>query len=135
MEDAYLYFSKAQEVAALSVNSENILKVADIEELGRGRQKFVEIWSDGNFTDEDYLMDIKLMVGATDPPTTHLMEIASQINGDGAAGSGLAMSEGGLIAKVPLPSINMDDYVMLQYVCTTTAPTAGGHLTAKIGLW
>ena len=139
MEDALLYFSKDQEVTLASsgsVGSEKVLKVADITELGRGRAKFIEVWTDGNFTDEDYLLDIVLLVGATSPGTVSLMEVAHNIDGDGATAPGLIMSDGvgGMIAKVSLPAINLDDFISLSYV-STAAITAGGHLTAKIGLW
>ena len=136
MIDALLYFSKKQEVTlagAGAVASEEVLKEADIAELGRGHQKFIEVWTDGNFTDEDYLLDIVLLVGAATPGDVPLMEAAHNIDGDGATAPGLIMSDGvgGMIAKVPLPSLNLDDFISLSYV-STAAITAGGHLTAFI---
>ena len=136
MIGALLYFSKDQEVTlagAGAVASEEVKKASDIEELGRGHQKFIEIWSDGNFADEDYVLDIVLLVGATSPGTVSLMEVAHGIDGDGATGIGLKMSAGVgfMVAKVPLPSLNLDDFISLSYV-STAAITAGGHLTAFI---
>jgi len=138
MLDALLYFSKAQEIARVgagAVASEIVLKASDIAQLGRGHQKFIEVWTDGNFTDEDYLLDIVLMVGAASPGDVPLMEVAHAIDGDGATPPGLIMSTvagvGGMIAKVPLPSLNLDDFISLSYVTTATI-TAGGHLTAFI---
>jgi len=136
MIDALHYFSKDQEVTlggSGAVASEKAIKAADIAQMGRGHQKYVEVWTDGNFTDEAYLLDIVLLVGAASPGDVSLMEVAHAINGAGAKAPGLIMSDGvgGMIAKVPLPSLNMEDFVSLSYVASA-AITAGGHLTAFI---
>ena len=131
MKDALLTFSDKQEVTlagAGNVASERVLKEADIAQLGRGHQKFVEVWTDGNFTDEAFLLDIRLAVGSTSPGTA-IMEILSDLNGDTAG----KMNDGvgGMIAKVALPSLNLDDFISLIYA-GSAAITAGGHLTAFI---
>jgi hypothetical protein len=125
MDDAYLYFTAATGDAV--TNSKTLSKVlleAQITELGRGHQKFIEVMSDGGFTSGTPVVSLHLKTGTTTPGDTKLMEVFSDK-------SAALLSVAGVVAKVPLPSVGLSDYISLYYYAET-AITAGGKLLARI---
>lgn len=127
MDDAYLYFTAATgDAFTASANSSKTLKEASITELGKGHQKFVEVWSDGGFTSGAEVVSVRLLTGSTSPGATTLMEILTDI-------SAATLFVAGLKAKIPLPSVGLDDFNTL-YFYAQTALTAGGKLLARIVL-
>lgn len=130
MDDAYLYFTAATgdectETATLT----KVLKEAQITELGRGHQKFIEVMTDGGFESGASVCSLHLKTGESSPGDTKVMEVFSDVS---AATLSLATTkEQKLIAKVPLPSEGLDDFISL-YFYAETALSAGGKLLARI---
>ena len=91
---------------------------------GAGRQKFIEIFSDGGFTSGAYVASVQLKTGTTTPGALFVMAPILNI-------SGAALSVAGQKAKVPLPSIGLSNYISL-YFEAETAMTAGGKLYAML---
>lgn len=132
MDDAYNYFTAADgDALTQSATLSKVLKEAQITELGRGHQKFIEVRTDGGFTSGASVCSLHLKTGTTSPGATKLMEVFSDVS---AARLSLATTEEQrVVAKIPLPSVGLSDYISL-YFYALTALTAGGKLSAKIVL-
>jgi hypothetical protein len=127
MDDAYLYFTaETGDAFGASANSSKTLKEVSITEVGKGHQKFVEVWSDGGFTSGSQVASVTLLTGTTSPGDNTLMEIITDM-------TDAELSVAGLKAKVPLPSVGLLDYITL-YFYAETALTAGGKLMARVVL-
>lgn len=126
MDDAYLYFTAetGDAITAAALVLTKSIHGHDITELGKGHQKFVEIWSDGGFTSGAKYTTIELLTGTTTPGSTVLQTLLNT--------SGILLSVAGLKAKIPLPSVGLLDFVSLK--TTGTELTAGGKLMARIVL-
>lgn len=132
MDDAYLYFTAATGDSV--TNSKTLSKVLledEVTEIGRGHQKFIEVMSDGGFTSGAEVCSLHLKTGTTTPGDTKLMEVFSEVTA--ATLSVETTPAQRLIAKVPLPSEGMSDYISL-YFYAETALTAGGKLLARLVL-
>jgi len=127
MDDAYLYFT-AETGDAITIGSAQVLSKSlhghDITELGKGHQKFVEIWSDGGFTSGAVDTTIELLTGTTTPGSTVVQTL---LNTDAKI-----LSVAGLKAKIPLPSVGLLDFVSLNW--TGTELSSGGKIMARIVL-
>lgn len=130
MNDAYLYFTAdTGDGCTASATLSKVLLEANITELGRGHQKFIEVMTDGGFTSGASIVSLYLKTGSTTPGETKLMEVFSDVS---AARLSLATTpEQKLVAKVPLPSVGLLDYISLYFYALTTLP-AGGKLLARI---
>ena len=126
MDDAYLYFTAetGDAITKAALVLTKTLHGHDITELGKGHQKFVEIWSDGGFTSGAKNTTIELLTGSTTPGATVLQTL---LNTDAKI-----LSVAGMKAKVPLPSVGLLDFVSLRN--TGTELTAGGKIMARIVL-
>ena len=126
MDDAYLYFTAetGDAITKAALVLTKTLHGHDITELGKGHQKFVEIWSDGGFTSGAVDNTIELLTGTTTPGSTVLQTLC---NADAKV-----LSVAGLKAKVPLPSVGLLDFVSLR--STGTELTIGGKIMARIVL-
>jgi len=122
--DGYLVFDSA---AALTNSraSTYALQADTYTQVGKGRPKYVEVWSDGSFTSGEEVIYIQLKAGTTSPGGTEIMRFGP------IAASTLATA--GMVAKFVLPPINMNDYFSLYY-SAETALTAGGAVTSLITL-
>ncbi len=132
MDDAYLYFTAATGDSV--TNSKTLSKVLledEVTELGRGHQKFIEVMSDGGFTSGAEVCSLYLQTGTTTAGDTKLMEVFSSVSA--ATLSVKTTPAQRLIAKVPLPSEGLSDYISL-YFYAETALTAGGKLLARLVL-
>lgn len=132
MDDAYLYFTAA--TGDSLTNSKALSKVLledEVTELGKGHQKFIEVMTDGGFTSGAEVASLHLKTGTTSPGDTKLMEIFSNVAASVLTASDTPAQR--LIAKVPLPSEGLSDYISL-YFYAETALTAGGKLLARIVL-
>jgi hypothetical protein len=129
--DAYLYFTAATgDLVTNSKTLSKVLKEAQITELGRGHQKFIEVLTDGLFTSSAQVYSLHLKTGATSPGETKLMEVFSNVSG---ARLSLAVTpEQRLVAKVPLPSVGVNDFFSLYFYALTDNTT--GSLLARIVL-
>ncbi len=130
MNDAYLYFTAdTGDGCTASATLSKVLLEASINELGRGHQKFIEVMTDGGFISGASIVSLWLKTGSSSPGATKLMEVFSDVS---AARLSLANTpEQKLVAKVPLPSVGLLDYVSLYFYALTTI-TAGGKLLARI---
>lgn len=127
MDDAYLYFTaETGDAFGAAANSSKTLQEEYITELGKGHQKFIEIWSDGGFTSGSQVASVRLLTGTTSPGADTLMELITDI-------TDAELSVAGLKAKIPLPSVGLLDFITL-YFYAETALTAGGKLMARIVL-
>ena len=127
MDDAYLYFTaETGDAFTASANSSKTLEEISITELGKGHQKFIEIWSDGGFTSGAQVASVRLLTGTTSPGADTLMEILTDI-------TDAELSVAGLKAKIPLPSVGLSKYITL-YFYAETALTANGKLMARVVL-
>lgn len=126
MTDGYLIFDSAAGLTN-SRASTNVLKAANYTNLGKGRPKFVEVWSDGGFTSGAEVISIRLKAGSTSPGANQLMEIGPI--------SAATLSVAGMVAKFALPPevLGTYDYFSLYYYAQT-AVTTGGKVTAHITL-
>ena len=126
MDDAYLYFTAATgDECTNSKTLSKVLKEAQITELGRGRQKFLEVRGDGGFTTGASVCSLDLKTGTTSPGDTKVMEVFSDVS------AALLSASDYVVAKIPLPSVGLDDFISL-YFYAETALTAGGKLLARI---
>ena len=130
MTDAYLNFTAdTGDGCTATATLSKVLLEASINELGRGHQKFIEVMTDGGFTSGAPVVSLRLMTGSTSPGATKLMEVFSDVS---TARLSLATTpEQKLVAKVPLPSAGLLDYISLYFYAQTTI-TAGGKLLARI---
>ncbi|MCU0521341.1 MAG: hypothetical protein MUF84_11695 [Anaerolineae bacterium] len=132
MDDAYLYFTAA--TGDSLTNSKALSKVLledEVTEVGRGHQKFIEVMTDGGFTSGTEVASLHLKTGTTSPGDTKLMEVFSNVAASVLSAETTPAQR--LIAKVPLPSEGLSDYISL-YFYAETALTAGGKLLARIVL-
>lgn len=120
MMDAKLVFCSLTECT--NSKSLGVLPKAEYLEAGAGRQKFIEIFSDGGFTSGAEVVSVQLKTGTTSPGANSVMSPILDI-------AASALSVAGQKAKVPLPSIGLSNYISL-YFYAETALTAGGKLTA-----
>jgi len=125
--DAYLYFTAdtGDAITASALTFTKTLKETQITELGKGHQKFIEVWSDGGFISGASTTNIRLLTGTTSPGDTVLMNILTDV-------SGATLSVAGLKAKIPLPSVGLSDHISLD--STGTELTEGGKIMARIVL-
>lgn len=122
MLDAQLIF--CSETECTNSKSLGVLPKQQALEAGAGRQKFIEIWSDGGFTSGAEVVSFVLKTGTTSPGAGNVMAPLYLI-------SAAALSVAGQKAKVPLPSIGLSNYISLYY-SAETALTAGGKITAAV---
>ena len=128
MDDAYLYFT-AETGDAITLAARNLSKsihAHQITELGKGHQKFVEIWSDGGFTSNDKETTIELLTGETTPGATVLQTLLNT--------TGALLSVEGLKAKIPLPSVGLDDFITLNFTGTEMTAATSAAIMARIVL-
>ena len=92
------------------------------KESGAGRQKFIEIFSDGGFTSASDVVTFELRTGASSPGTTKVMAPLLLI-------SAAELSVAGQKAKVPLPSIGLDKFISLYFAAESNL-AAGGKVKA-----
>jgi len=128
MDDAYLYFTaETGDAVTLGVTTFTKTLLEDkITELGKGHQKFIEIWSDGGFTSAAKDTTFVLMTGVTSPGSTDLMNL---LNTDAKI-----LSVAGLKAKVPLPSVGLEKYISLRSTGTELTAAGGAKIMARIVL-
>ena len=127
MDDAYLYFTaETGDAFTAAANGSKTLQEVSITELGKGRQKFVEVWSDGGFTSGSQVASVRLLTGTTSPGADTLMEILTNI-------TDAELSVAGMKAKIPLPSVGLSKYTTL-YFYAETALSTGGKLMARVVL-
>jgi len=128
MDDAYLYFTAETGDPITTGAGHTFSKTIclhQINELGKGHQKFIEIWSDGGFTTGATTTDIRLLTGTTTPGNTVLMHLMNAV-------SCATLSVAGLKAKIPLPSVGLLSYITLD--STDDAIEDGGKIMARIVL-
>ena len=128
MDDAYLYFTAETGdpiTTGAGLTFSKTLLEDKITELGKGHQKFIEIWSDGGFTTGATTTDIRLRTGTSTPGATILMHLMNAV-------SCATLSVAGLKAKIPLPSVGLLKYVSLD--STDDAIENGGKIMARIVL-
>jgi len=132
MDDAYLYFTAATgDSVTNSKTLSKVLQEDEVTEVGRGHQKFIEVMTDGGFTSGAEVCSLHLKTGTTTPGDTKLMEVFSDVS---AAILSVATTKAQrLIAKVPLPSEGVSDFISL-YFYAETAITVGGKLLARLVL-
>jgi hypothetical protein len=129
MNDAYLYFTaETGDLVTSSATLSKVLKESQINELGRGHQKFIEVMTDGLFTSSAQVYSLYLKTGNTSPGETKVGELFSALTG--ARLSLATTPEQIVLAKVPLPSIGLLDYISLYFYAQTANTT--GKLTARI---
>ncbi len=124
--DYKLYFDKAATLSQTRAST-NVLDFKSLPEPGKGSQLYVNIYSHGGFkATGTYVTTIKLQTGTTSPGATNLMDIW--------LGTEASLSVAGLIAKVPLPSKGLSEFVSLNYYWQTapeTASTISAFLTLE----
>jgi len=131
MDDAYLFFTAATgDLVTNSATLSKVLKESQINELGRGVQKFIEVMTDGLFTSSAQVYSLYLKTGSTSPGETKVGELFSALTG--ARLSLATTPEQRVVAKVPLPSIGLNDYISLYWYAQTANTT--GSLLARIVL-
>lgn len=101
------------------------LNFKSMAEPGKGSQLFVNVFSDGGFTSGAEVASIYIKTGTTAPGATQVLAIGPF--------SAATASVAGQIAKVPLPSKNLLQYVS-AYFYAQTAVTAGGKLSVFLSL-
>jgi len=132
MDDAYLYFTAATgDSLTESGTLSKVLLEDEVTEVGRGHQKFIEVMTDGGFTSGAEVCSLYLQTGTTSAGDTKLMEVFSDVS---MATLSVATTKAQrLIAKVPLPSEGLSDYISLYFYAETEV-TAGGKLLARLVL-
>ena len=126
MDDAYLYFTaETGDVCTDSAELTKTLLEDKITELGKGHQKFIEVWSDGLFTSNAQVASVRLLTGTTSPGVDTLMEIITDM-------AATELSIAGMKAKIPLPSVGLQKYISLYFYAETAMTT--GKLMARIVL-
>jgi len=129
MSDAYLYFTaETGDLVTSSASLSKVLKESQINEPGKGHQKFIEVMTDGLFTSSAQVYSLYLKTGNTSPGETKVGELFSALTG--ARLSLATTPEQIVVAKVPLPSIGLLDYISLYFYAQTANTT--GKLTARI---
>jgi len=120
--DIKLYFSSAQTLTD-STASDVVLNFASIAEVGRGSQLYINVFA-SDFTSAAEVFAIDLKTGSTTPGDNVVLGVIDSI-------SAAVCSLGGQIAKVPLPSMDMEQYAHLYYTAVTAV---SGKITAFLTL-
>jgi hypothetical protein len=133
MTDDKLYFSKAQVVTTDCVG-DYYLDVKAIAEVGEGSPLYIYVVVDNAYSNAKYTgslskLDIYLITSSGAPAKggIDVMMIANDLacsNGD--------MNSLGVVCKVPLPSIGLQDHIGLAYDLNTTI--ANGTISAYLAL-
>jgi len=122
MMDANLVFCELTECS--NSKSLGVLPKQEALEAGAGRQKFIEIFSDGGFTSGAEVVSVQLKTGTTTPGAGFVMSPILDI-------SAAALSVAGQKCKVPLPSIGLSNYISLYFEAATDL-SVGGKLYAML---
>ena len=126
--DSKHIFSDGQAITT-TVISDNVINLGSMGEAGAGAggQMFINVYCDTAFSSDTETMDIWL-VSSSAAVTAGSPKISMLVNAvavDSVSSLNLA---GKLVAKVPLQSTGLDQYIGLLYVATTALAT--GKLTA-----